>query len=91
MVPLDLKAIEAEFLQQCGSCEYGVDSAACNCPKRDYRNTMSALVAEVEQLREGLESLAVNYCEGWPTDHPASNFAAATAHRVRLILAGERP
>lgn len=48
---LDLRAIEEEFLNQCGPCDFGM-SGACDCATRDYRGTMLDLVREVERLRE---------------------------------------
>lgn len=66
---LDLKAIEDEFLNQCGSCDVGL-LTSCTCSQRDYRPTMLALVREVERLRtamtdsaDGLEDRA-DYCGG---------------------------
>lgn len=58
MTALDLNAISAEFLNQCGPCDFGVDSAGCNCPGRDYRSTMLDLVREVERLRESIGTAA---------------------------------
>jgi hypothetical protein len=50
MTALDLEAISAEFLNQCGSCDAGV-SVICTCAGLDHRSTMLALVREVERLR----------------------------------------
>ncbi len=50
---LDLDAVKAEFLALCGSCDAGLPMA-CACSPRDFRGTMSDLVAEVEALREAL-------------------------------------
>lgn len=55
MAELDLKAIEAEFLNQCGPCDFAMPGA-CNCSKRDYRGTMLDLVREVETLRRRLDA-----------------------------------
>lgn len=60
-VTIDLDAIKAEFLTQCGPCDFGIGDI-CNCAKRDYRSTMPALVAEVERLQAvvaRVEALAV--------------------------------
>jgi hypothetical protein len=51
--PVDLAAIEAEFLVECGPCDYGLPMG-CNCPERDYRSTMLDLVEEVRLLRQAL-------------------------------------
>lgn len=48
--PLDLKAIETEFLNQCPPCDFAMPGA-CECSKRDCRSTMLDLVREVERLR----------------------------------------
>lgn len=48
---IDLNAVIAEFLNQCGSCDAGL-SMSCTCPTRDYRPTMLALVREIEDLRK---------------------------------------
>lgn len=54
---LDLDAISAEFLNQCGICDLGVGSP-CTCSSRDYRPTMLALVREVERLRNTMLGMA---------------------------------
>jgi hypothetical protein len=51
MTALNLEAISAEFLNQCGPCDFGIDSTGCNCSKRDFRPAMLDLVREVERLR----------------------------------------
>ncbi len=48
-VTLDLDAVEAEFLRQCGGCDAGL-MVGCTCSQRDFRPTMLALVAEVRRL-----------------------------------------
>ena len=45
---LDLDAVEAEFLRQCGGCDAGL-MVGCTCSQRDFRPTMLALVAEVRR------------------------------------------
>lgn len=55
--PLDLDAISAEFLAQCGSCDAGI-LVICACADRDYRPTMLALVREVERLRAEMSGTA---------------------------------
>ena len=52
--------------------------------------TVLALVREVERLREALADLAYD-CEGMPAEHATPKMFDATARRIRLILAGERP
>jgi hypothetical protein len=87
--PLDLDAISAEFLNQCGSCDAGI-SVNCACADRDYRPTMLALVREAKHYRDTLEDLAKD-CEAFPEGHAWAAIMTATAVRLRLILAGERP
>lgn len=57
---------------------------------RHAREDIPALVAEVERYRETLEDLAKD-CEAFPESHAWAAIMAATAVRLRLILAGERP
>lgn len=57
MTALDLDAISAEFLKQCGPCDAGVP-AACACSSRDYRPTMRNIVREVERLRNTMLGMA---------------------------------
>lgn len=52
--------------------------------------TVLALVAEVERLREALADLAYD-CDGMPAEHATPKMFAATVTRIRRILAGERP
>ncbi len=87
--PLNLDAVSAEFLTQCGSCDASLPMS-CACTDRGYRPTMLALVREVERYRETLTDLAGD-CESFPEDHRWSAIMTATALRLRLILAGERP
>src|ERR1051325_1725712 len=47
---LDLEAISAEFLNECGICNHGIGSS-CRCSKQDFRPTMLALIRELEQVR----------------------------------------
>lgn len=54
------------------------------------REDVPALIAEVERYRDTLEDLAKD-CEAFPEDHRWAAIMTATAVRVRLILAGERP
>lgn len=48
---IDVEAIAEKWLQQCGSCDAGLPMG-CACPTEDYRPAMSALLDEVEALRE---------------------------------------
>ena len=58
-VALDLDAVEAEFLRQCGGCDAGL-MVGCTCSQRDFRPTMLALVAEVRRLIESRSTVAAN-------------------------------
>ncbi len=46
----DLDAISAEFLNQCGPCDFAMPGA-CECSQADYRPPLSELVSEVSRLR----------------------------------------
>jgi len=62
-MPADLEAIKAEWLNQCGPCDYGMPEYGCTHPSGDYRPVMLSLVEEIERLR-----LAVVYRatpKGW--------------------------
>lgn len=48
--PLDLDAIDVEWLRQCGPCDLGIP-AMCTHPAGDYRPVMLALVNELRRLR----------------------------------------
>lgn len=48
---VDLKAIEAEWLNQCGPCDYGMVEYGCQCSNGDPRPVVASLVREVETLR----------------------------------------
>lgn len=89
MTTLDLDAISAEFLTQCGSCD-GPGNTFCTCTYRDYRPAMLALVREVERYRDTLEDL-LRDCESFPEGHPWAAALTSTAVRVRKILTAERP
>lgn len=70
---LDLDAIAAEWLKQCGPHDYGVDTAGRNCLEsgEDPRPVISRLVAEVERLRGAIarvEALCTNPDGGAPPD-----------------------
>ena len=47
---VDLDAIKAKWLGQCGACDAGI--GMCTHPEEDYRPVMLDLVREVERLRE---------------------------------------
>jgi hypothetical protein len=47
---LDLDAIVADHLRQCGPCDFGLVEMRCNCPTGDPRVAISRLVAEVRRL-----------------------------------------
>lgn len=63
MTALNLEAISAEFLNECGPCDFAIGSA-CTCSDRDFRPTMLALVREVERLRASMFGTAdaLNEC-----------------------------
>ena len=71
-VALDLDAVEAEFLRQCGGCDAGL-MMGCTCSQRDFRPTMLALVAEVRRL--------VKYRDWWKAS------SLANAEDVRRLAA----
>jgi hypothetical protein len=63
---LDLDAIEAEFLSECGVCDAGLP-LPCSCTHLDYRPTMLALVAEVRRLTREVayEDETRRHCISW--------------------------
>ncbi len=77
---LDLTAISDEFLNQCGSCDFGLP-AACECPKRDHRSAMLDLVREVERLRR-IESAALT----WRTAFQAASGTRTASHDLIAAL-----
>lgn len=52
--PLDLDAIRAEYLVQCGPHDYGLPMT-CNCPTGEPRAAIMQLCIEVERLRAELD------------------------------------
>lgn len=67
---LDLDAIKAKYLRLCGICDAGI-GMACTCPSDDdYRNTLQALIAEVERLRAQLDKPcgSCHPCTNWPAE-----------------------
>jgi len=48
--PLNLDALAAEWLQQCGLCDFGV-LGPCTCSRTDPRVVMGRLIAEIRHLR----------------------------------------
>lgn len=52
---VNLEAVEARWLQMCGSCDGGLPMS-CTHPDEDYRPVMAALVDEIKRLRSDIES-----------------------------------
>lgn len=67
------------FLNQCGSCDYGV-LVPCTCPKPDYRPVMLDLVREVERLRAAMSDIAASL-DRWALECTA-NADAATMRTI---------
>lgn len=88
-VTADLDGIRTEFLRQCGPCEFSIPGP-CQCPTSDYRPALAALVADVERYRTALNDLVTD-CEAMPDEQATALMFAATATRIRLILAGQLP
>lgn len=55
MPEIDVEAIAREWLNQCGSCDFGLPYP-CTCPSEDYRGTMLSLVEEVKRLQREVET-----------------------------------
>ena len=90
---LDLDAVEAEFLRQCGGCDAGL-MVGCTCSQRDFRPTMLALVAEVRRLTRlgqcDLDLLMRAEAAEAEVVTLRAKVAAVEAHPVVLELAEER-
>jgi hypothetical protein len=50
---MDLDAIEAKWLQQCGPCDGGLPMM-CACPSDDYRPVMADLVTAIREAEAQL-------------------------------------
>ncbi len=81
-VALDLDAVEAEFLRQCGGCDAGL-MVGCTCSQRDFRPTMLALVAEVRRLTEESEARRVREMDA--VDLAMSERARAEAAEADVV------
>lgn len=53
---IDVEVIRAEWLGQCGICEFGVPGP-CRCPDGDPRTVIGDLCDEVERLRAEVDDL----------------------------------
>lgn len=53
----NLDEIKSVWLQQCGSCDYGL-GYSCTCPAGDYRPVVMNLVDEVEALRAQMSAVS---------------------------------
>lgn len=69
-------------------CPNWHDHTFCDHRQQDIADAESP--AEVERFRETLTDFLAD-AESIPEDHPAYDYVSATAGRLRLILAGERP
>jgi hypothetical protein len=94
---LDLDAIEAEFLKQCPSCDFGLP-AGCACSDRDHRPAMSDVVARVREL-EGVVERVKKAAQDWEDDDDAylvkhgqhlPGSVARMAELLRAALEGDR-
>ena len=47
----DLEKIRREWLNPCGTCDFGLVEYGCTCPEGDYRNVIGDLVAALEDAR----------------------------------------
>jgi hypothetical protein len=91
--PLDLQSAKSRALH----ADEWVKKDPCNSDgfrplsvRYHFDHDVPALIAEVERYRDTLEDLAKD-CEAFPEDHTWAAIMTATAVRLRLILAGERP
>ena len=83
---LDLDAVEAEFLRQCGGCDAGL-MVGCTCSQRDFRPTMLALVAEVRRLTEERSTVAANLAASLLLAENRAESAEAEVATLRARLA----
>lgn len=79
---LNLEAITAEWLNQCGPCDYGMPEYGCTHPGGDYRPVMLELVREVERLSEAMSSVWLHGNWRWLTGHMTAQEKTAAADAV---------
>jgi hypothetical protein len=72
------------------NCDCGVWRDHTRCNHREQDADEAKVIADVARYEETLADLAGD-CESYPADHEAAGVMIATARRIRLILAGERP
>jgi len=73
--PIDVDAIRATFLQQCGIHDFGIIAGTCTCPEIDYRPVLSDVLAalvDAHTENERLSKIAEQTCDdcngsGWAT------------------------
>ena len=82
----DLDAIKAEWLNQCGPCDYGMPEYGCSHPTDDYRPVLMELVREVEQLRALTRSVGLWGANGSVIWTRATGFIWRRPGREDLVL-----
>lgn len=88
--PLDLDAIAAEHLSQCGPCDYALPYP-CQCSKADPRPVIARLVDELKRLRAELASAQKVLRAAEAYDERHGDFLRAIRPEDALIGEGNAP
>jgi hypothetical protein len=85
---LDLDAISAKWLTQCGPCDAGLPTA-CTCPGEDPRPVILELVRELEVLSAAMSSVWLHGNWRWLTRSmttPEKTAAADAVDRAHMAI-----
>lgn len=88
MTTHDVLEAAKPWMQQCGRCDADLPMA-CTCPPADPRPIVSALIAEIEQLRRRLAAIRKvpvhTDADGRQVVYAADLMAADAPERARMI------
>lgn len=54
---IDIDQVRADYLKQCGPCDFGLVEFGCNCPTGDARWAIQQLCDELEAARKKIADL----------------------------------